>query len=665
MMKRGVQIALAALLVAMSIGILATAQPELDIPGYVRSDMHLISQESKPMWNPRWTGPIQAATILAWFHDHGYPDFLHDFNGDGVVDELDTIELADILGRNLMRSDAMPGTTDAHLVYGLAQYVADQYPGQFILKIYDTSFPSEFMAQGYGTFAPDAIPGIVMTLEGEPTVEAYEYEMETAEGVIVGLEENELLNTYFGGRSFLYEQTPEGYTAIDMTWAEEDRWEPGQQGKVLETDARNAPTLEVLFRGRFTPAEFMLALSPLEEPEVGGDPYDCPPDALAYHVIDNPIGDLGTIQIEECVTREGDFDTYTYTVTNIDFLHNGCGLCFYAVAHPAGLPFVAHSEPAPWQFMNFPGGWVWRLPNGSCGLLPGQSAVFSVTVPGPTIDQWVPGLIATCPPATPPGEMPRPPVVIPVKTTGPGLDIPDDEEDCPDLIVRSLDESCVFDPADALWRIRVWGEVENIGGMPTAAPAGVLLTSDTFPSGDFTWIGPPINPGDVVPFELSYTLPAGIPAPCPENYTLQVDPDNDIVECLEDNNTDTGEVCCDTPDDGETCPDLTIEIIDITCEYTVREYLAEVTVEVSNIGTAVANSIFVQVSSSAGTGGSVIVTLAPSASTTKTYSFGISLNDPPDCPLVFEAEVDYTHTIDECDEDNNEDTGSVYCPNCK
>ena len=65
----------------------AVAAPaQVTLPGYVRDDIELISQQSLPTWSAHWTGPIEAATILAWLADHGYGLFIHDYNGDGVAD---------------------------------------------------------------------------------------------------------------------------------------------------------------------------------------------------------------------------------------------------------------------------------------------------------------------------------------------------------------------------------------------------------------------------------------------------------------------------------------------------------------------------------------------------------------------------------------------------
>ncbi|MBU0595889.1 hypothetical protein KJ567_04310, partial [Candidatus Bipolaricaulota bacterium] len=318
----------------------AVAQIE-NFPGLILSDMQLISQESLPHWTPRWTGPIQAATIAAWFAEHGYPALMQDYNGDGVIDELDTIELADIFGRGSMAADSERGTTDVRLVLGLAQHIATQYPGEFVLKIYDAGFPGEFTGEGVGGFDPHMIPGIELILQNDPTLQAYEFEMYDGEGVIVGLENEPRRNTYLSGRSFLLEQSPEGYTPVYFAWAEEDRWASGHQGKVLETIGKMDPQFFVEYRGDWELVEFMLALSPTEEHEIGSQEHICPEDAIAYHVTTTATR-YGDVQVEECVLRDGDYDTYIWIVTNISYVADGCGLCSYIVPNPLPLPTVSH-----------------------------------------------------------------------------------------------------------------------------------------------------------------------------------------------------------------------------------------------------------------------------------------------------------------------------------
>ncbi|MCK5828209.1 hypothetical protein KAH43_06745 [Candidatus Bipolaricaulota bacterium] len=515
-----------------------------DVPaGLVREDLQLISQESLSHWTPVWTGPIQAATVMAWFADHGYSRLMRDFNDDGVIDELDTIELANDFGLGIMEAESLRGTTDVRLVVGLANYVAGYYPGEFVLKIYDSSFSHEFTAQGFGAFESNAIPGIVLQLEGEPSVSAYIYEMATDEGVIIGIEEELDLNRYFAGRSYLIEKTPEGYTPLDFAWAKEDTWKTGHQGQVLQTVGRMDNRFYLEFMNKWKSVEFMLALSPLDDDEE----EEGPPD-----------------------------DT-----------------------------------------------------NGGC----------------------------------------------------------------PDLAIRILDESCVYDPRAKAYNITVWAEVLNIGTEPVTAPFLVVLNSTTHPGGAVQVIPvPPLfNPGDIIPITMSFSTPpdpSGA-APCPLTYVIIVDECEVIDECDEDNNTVWGEVCCG--DDEGDCPDLIGEITRVYCTCDVTEEVVEtyiigydrnkrpiygervvreasstcdvhVTVVVSNIGSAAAGSSHALLTDHAhGISDSLYIdALGPAGSgtdsTTRWATFSFDL-DAENCfifeSLDLELIVDSSGEIVECDEENS------------
>lgn len=503
----------------MGLGLLSStgsAQVEA-LPGLILTDLQLLSQESLPHWTPAWTGPIQGATIAAWFAEHGYPALIHDLNRDGVVDELDTIELANDFGLGIMQTETPRGTTDVRLVVGLATYFANFYPDEFVLKIYDLGFPTEFAAQGYGTFAPDAIPGIILELKEEPSIQAYIHELSTGEGVIVGLEEGEVdRNRYLAGRSFLSEPTYEGYTPLDFAWAQEDRWKAGHQGQVLETVAKMENRFYLDFQGNWTLVEFMLALSPIEEEADG--------------------------------TAEG----------------------------------------------------------------------------------------------------------------------------CPDLTIRILDESCVYDPKAEAYNITVWAEVLNIGTEPVTAPFIVTLNSTTHPGGAVQVIPvPPLfNPGDVIPITMSFSTPpdpAGA-APCPLTYVIMVDAREQIDECNEDNNTVWGEVCCG--DEGD-CPDLVVEIIEVGCEVgpipgaPMSQSVLTVLAKITNDGGAavvVPTTVLLR-----GLGPYVmfaatgpVPTLGPGDSHSVLLSFAIPSDEPP-CPLDFVLICDVGGDVTECDEDNNTAAGTVCC----
>jgi hypothetical protein len=453
----------------------------------------------------------------------------------------------------------------------------------------------------------------------------------------------------------------------------------------------------------------MLALSPVDAPEFSSMDYICPEDALAYHVTVTPTP-FGSFRIEECVTREGGYDTYEWIVTNIDFLWNGCGLCYFAVGN-SGFISVSHSGPPLWPFTELPWAWSWQAPLGSCGIQQGQSAVFSVTVPGPTADMWVPAAVGACPPPPPgPGTLiingDRPPF-FPVRTTGPGeLDL----DNCPDLTVTVVDQGCVFNPRTELWEISVWVEVANIGALSVTTPFTVLLESDTYLAS--TTFNPPLPfpDGFSMVEKMVYTVSSPTP-PCPEAFTVTVDSGYAVVECLEDNNVATGDVCCrDEPDDelgaccyqdgscaetsesdcalaggdflgvgtsctecpgDDTCPDLIVEILanETYCERTgvvgATGWQITMTALVTNIGDADATCSHIRVYMRSDSGGLRVTTVGPiaaGASEEVVATWTFDPKSPPDCPEGLEVEVDVSpKCVDECNEGNNEDSTSLCC----
>ena len=592
-MKRSTLGLFVAVLLLVVIGWPLSSQvEELEPPiGYIRSDLQLISQESKIGWSAEWSGPIQAATMMAWFHGHGYSKLMQDFNGDGVIDELDTIELADRFGRSSMQATLPGGTNDARLVFGVGEYIANLYPDEFVLKIYDLGFPVEFAAEGFPEFAPDAIPGIELALVNEPSLYAYEYELETAEGVIVGLEERKNENTYLSGRSYIFEKTSEGYTPVDLAWSEENRFLAEHQGRVLETVAKEEDQLYFDFRLGWIPVEFMLALSPLEPSGFASEDHDCPEDAIGYH-LDTYDLDYGTIEIEECVTREGDFDTYTWTVRNISYVWNGCGLCTFAVAS-SGYTSIAHSGPGLWTFSEWPYSWEWKSPLGSCGIQTGQVATFSITVPGPTVDTYVPAAVGACPSPPPPPDGVIREVngtvleLLPfhkIHTTGPrrvgacclpdGSCVDTDEPncaamggdfqgdgtscattrcpqdvDCPDLIIEFLGRGTYCAQVGAIapvWEIHTAVRVTNIGS--AKADSTLIKVNVASPWGTQSGYVGPLDPGEYENLSFEWTLGPNSPPQCNAELSAEVDafPEK-IDECCEnceDNNEASTTVNC-------------------------------------------------------------------------------------------------------------------------
>lgn len=521
---------------------------QVDQPtSFVVSDLELISTSSRPDWSDRWTGPVEGATILAWFHDHGFPNLLSDLNGDGVVDELDTIELADLFGKAGMRTDSSLGTTDARLVGMLAKYVAEKYPSEFELKIYDRGFPMEFNREFPIAFASDAVPGIVLTLEdAEPNFQSYQEELISAEGVIIGIEQDERLNYYLAGRSFLYEKTSNGNDGIDLAWGKEDSWTPGIQGQVLTVQSKETDAWYILYQGEWVKVEFMLALSPVVEHDKDiGDHGPCPEGSIGYDV-STTTTNLGDVRVEECVTRDGDVDTYTYTVTNVSFENDGCGICFFSVMNHGGFTTVDQSGPGTW-FINpyHPAGWEWLAPAGSCGIQIGESAVFSFSIIGPTYDVPVKGLVSYC--ANVPAGVAVMVEVYSVLTTGPSDTPPDDHEGhCPDLTIHFVRSNCSCEwtgKQDYLCTIAVSATVSNIGDQEATH---FYCKVESGVGGDHVLVASlAAGASKSLNFDFDYTVPRGTAPACPLNFILEADSKHYVKECDEKNNTDSGSVCCD------------------------------------------------------------------------------------------------------------------------
>ncbi len=553
-MWRLVVVAVVGVLVLGTVGVCQTGMGPPT--SFMISDLQLISTASKPDWNDRWTGPVEAATILAWFHDHGFPALMSDLNGDGVVNKFDTIELADVFGKGKMRTTTPVGTTDARLVVTLAKYVADKYPDKFELKIYDPSFPAEFNREFSVNFAPDAIPGIVLTLEKtEPNFQAYAEELASAEGVIIGIEQPARPNYYFAGRSFLYGKTAQGNNGIDLAWGKEDPWEAGIQGQVLATESKQTDAWYIRYQGNWVKVEFMLALSPIVEQDKDTGGHGTCPEGAIGHDVSTTTTDYGDVEVEECVTRNGDIDTYTYTVTNISYEKDGCGICYFVVMNLGGFTTVGQSGPGTWLINPWhPNGWEWLAPMGSCGIRIGESAVFSFSVLGPTYDVPVKGIVAPCRRLLVDTTASDSMLVVEftpkfqsVLTTGPSS-TPPPGEGCPDLTIRADRSSCTCgwnQQQQYVCTIDVYATVANIGDQPATHFYCKLQTAV---GGDQKLVVS-LAPGASSPlhFRFSHTITSYAAAPrppCPLNFVLTADSAHFISECDEKNNTDTGSVCC-------------------------------------------------------------------------------------------------------------------------
>ena len=255
------------LLIFVLISIVSSAASlgEQELPAsFVLDDLPLISLASVAAWENSWeySRAVEAATILAWLTNRGYVALLGDLNEDGGIDESDAVELANRFGSGSMKCGAEQNPTDAWLLIGLASYVAQHDPGGFELAVYDAGFPAEYEQRAGVPFSRDVIPGIVLTVEPEPSVPAYMVELASGAAVIVGLEQEPGRNLYFAGRSFLRDPVRDETYAVDLVCAEEDRFAAGTQGTVLKTEARDTDALYVDYQGTPMKVESMFALRP-------------------------------------------------------------------------------------------------------------------------------------------------------------------------------------------------------------------------------------------------------------------------------------------------------------------------------------------------------------------------------------------------------------------
>lgn len=110
----------------------------------------------------------------------------------------------------------------------------------------------------------------------------------------------------------------------------------------------------------------------------------CPPGALSSTVSFAGSSDLGSVQIESCVSRDGDIDTYTYIVTNIDYEYSGCGVIQFGIDNWLDLETIAFGIPAGWIDNSSAAGWGWYAGTDVCGIEMGETAEFSFSVRAPT-----------------------------------------------------------------------------------------------------------------------------------------------------------------------------------------------------------------------------------------------------------------------------------------
>lgn len=245
---------------------------------FVLEELHLIHWEDVADGRPSYTGPVSAAILMAWYAEHGYPELLPDLNGDGRINEQDTLMLAGDFGEEMGGNLVHEQLADPFIVYPLARYIGERYPNEFRMLIYDESFPEEVEHDLGQPFNPTEVGGIVLEVHEDPFYELYVHHLEEQRPGIVGIGPDfPEWNHFAVSRSFVPQEEPEGFP-VDLVstsyqlFAEEPVW---------NTFLR----LEFQRWGFLTPGwvpfETLIVLIPAREADEaqsdpGGDPGDDP-----------------------------------------------------------------------------------------------------------------------------------------------------------------------------------------------------------------------------------------------------------------------------------------------------------------------------------------------------------------------------------------------------
>lgn len=493
------------------------------------ADLELVSYEALTGGTTAHSGPVCAAIVMAWFSERGYPAFRPDLNNDGRTDEADTLLLAARFAKDMGIQPDRPAA-DPRLMDVLARYVSERYPREFVLKLWDDSFGEEYRAVFGKPFDPGDYPLIKVALNPNASHTDYVGELLSAEGVILGLGRERTTNTYFVGRSFEFEEKPDGWP-IDVVDTGDDLSLPGLQGQVFPTVMREGEDHWLVRYAGWVPLEFMLSLSPIRKPSLGTPPGPCSAGAIGHDVV-TVDSEWGSFRVEECVTRDGDRDIYSYRVTNLSFVYNGCGICEFFVPNFHGFPTLDQWGPSGW-LVNPWGSWSWAAPLGDCGIPPGATAEFGVAVPAPTTDTWQPAAVGGCLPLVAVAVVLPPHVKF--KTTGPG---PGEEIGCPDLTVVKLTACWRYTPRQEI-EVVVTAVVQNIGTVASGSFwVNIDVTSSLGGGSDLAYVA---NLAPSATTTISSSAVVGSPgaAPFPINVTVTVDYFNKVAECKETNNEAT------------------------------------------------------------------------------------------------------------------------------
>ena len=319
----------------MSVAVLAAASEP-----FVLEELHLIHWEDIPEGRPSYTGPVSAAILMSWYAEHGYPLLLPDLNHDGQINEEDTRLLARDFGEEMGGRLIEDKLGDPFLVYPLARYVADRYPNEFRMLIYDESFPEEVQRDLGQSFDPEEVGGIVMDVLEDPFYELYTYHLEQQRPGIVGIgHDMPEWNDFAVSRSYIPgEEMPEGWPVnLASTGTLQFAHEP-----VWETFMRLEPERWGFLVPEWVPFEILIILFP-EDEELGapgapgdgpgGDPFDpgndpggdpriplFPFDPDEFGPCCLPDGSCQEVNAIECQDLGGTFNVPGLTCNDVDCL---------------------------------------------------------------------------------------------------------------------------------------------------------------------------------------------------------------------------------------------------------------------------------------------------------------------------------------------------------
>ena len=246
----------------------------MGVEPFALEDLHLIHWEQVPDGRPSYTGPVSAAVLMAWYAEHGYPELLPDLNQDGQTNEEDTLLLARDFGEEMGGQMVNDKLADPFIVYPLARYIAERYPNEFRMFIYDESFPEEVERDMGQPFNPTEIGGLALEVHEDPFYELYVHYLEAQRPGIVGIGYDiPEWNDFSVSRSYIPAEEPEGWP-VDLV---STGYEQFTDNPVWETLLRLDPDRWGFLTPEWVPFEILIILLPAEEADgAPGNPGDNP-----------------------------------------------------------------------------------------------------------------------------------------------------------------------------------------------------------------------------------------------------------------------------------------------------------------------------------------------------------------------------------------------------